>query len=97
MTFSNREKGSYSMSKFEATLAAVCLAAVQWCSAPTRALAEGLTADTFDKLHRELTSVKEPWQTLPWQLSLVGACKQAARENKPVYMLCRSGHPLGCV
>jgi hypothetical protein len=85
------------MSKFATTLAAVCLAAVLWCSAPTRAPAEELTADTFEQLHKELTSVKEPWQTLPWQLSLAEACKQAAKENKPVYMLCRSGHPLGCV
>ena len=57
---------------------------------------DSLCAD-FEKLHKELTAAKEPWQTMPWQLSLVEACEQAAKENKPVYMLCRSGHPLGCV
>ena len=69
-------------------------------NAPLHALppgSSGLTLAEFEKLHKELTGVKEPWQTLPWQRSLVEACKQAARENKPVYMLCRSGHPLGCV
>jgi hypothetical protein len=56
-----------------------------------------LTLVDFTKLHKDLTSAKEPWQTIPWQLSLVEARALAAKENKPVYMLCRSGHPLGCV
>lgn len=51
----------------------------------------------FAKLHRELVAAKEPWQRIPWHLSLLDAQKQAAKENKPVYMLCRAGHPLGCV
>lgn len=51
----------------------------------------------FEKLHKELTCTKEAWQTLPWQLSLLDAQRLAAKENKPIYMLCRSGHPLGCV
>ena len=33
------------------------------------------TVDTFEQLHKELTSVKEPWQTLPWHLTLVEASK----------------------
>ena len=57
----------------------------------------GLSKGEFDKLHKELTSVKEPWQSLSWQLSLLEARTQAVKENKPIYMLCRSGHPLGCV
>jgi riboflavin synthase len=77
------------VSKFKAILAAgLCATAF--------ARAELTTAE-FDKLHKELTGAREAWQAIPWQLSLVQACKQAAKENKPVYMLCRSGHPLGCV
>jgi hypothetical protein len=49
------------------------------------------------KLHRDLTAAKEAWQAIPWHLSLLEARAQAAKENKPVYMLCRAGHPLGCV
>ncbi|MSQ96863.1 MAG: hypothetical protein EXR98_20235 [Gemmataceae bacterium] len=64
---------------------------------PTRTDAGGITNKGFDELHKELSSAREPWQNLPWQLSLVQACSEAAKENKPVYMLCRSGHPLGCV
>ena len=85
------------MRKLTITLTAVCLAAVQWSTAPGRTGADGIDNTVFDKLHKELSSAKEPWQNLPWQLSLVQACSEAAKENKPVYMLCRSGHPLGCV
>ena len=56
-----------------------------------------LTQADFARLHRELTAAKEPWQTIPWHVSLLEAQKQAVKENKPVYMLCRAGHPLGCV
>ena len=59
--------------------------------------AAGPGDDPFERLHRELTAAREPWQTLPWHLSLLEARAQAARENKPIYLLCRSGHPLGCV
>lgn len=51
----------------------------------------------FAKLHRDLTTAKEAWQTIPWHLSILEARTQAAKENKPVYMLCRAGHPLACV
>jgi hypothetical protein len=63
-------------------------------------LAWGQAADTpaeFAKLHKELTATKEAWQAIPWHVSLLEARTQAAKENKPIYMLCRAGHPLGCV
>lgn len=59
--------------------------------------AEGLSRAEFEKLHRELQSPRELWQSIPWKLSLLDARSQAAKEKKPIYMLCRSGHPLGCV
>ena len=57
----------------------------------------GLTNAEFERLHKELHSPREPWQTIPWKLSLLEARAQAAKEKKPIYMLCRSGHPLACV
>lgn len=57
----------------------------------------GLTPDEFARLHRELTGVSEAWQAIPWRLSLLEAQAEAAAQCKPIYMLCRSGHPLGCV
>ncbi len=54
------------------------------------------TAD-FEKLHKELQSPREAWQSIPWHLSLLEARAQAAKEKKPIYMLARAGHPLGCV
>ena len=62
-----------------------------------RAGAQGLSVKEFEKLHGDLTAVKEAWQTIPWQLTLLDARVSAAKDKKPIYMLCRSGHPLGCV
>ncbi|MCI0463925.1 MAG: hypothetical protein L0Z62_43885 [Gemmataceae bacterium] len=60
--------------------------------------ARGLSAAEFEKLHRLLQpSREEAWQQLPWKLSILEARDQAAREKKPIFMLVRSGHPLGCV
>ena len=75
---------------------AACLSALLIC-ANANCDARKLTLADFTKLHKELTSVREAWQTIPWQLSLLEARAIAAKENKPVYMLCRAGHPLGCV
>jgi hypothetical protein len=60
--------------------------------------AQSLSAAEFEKLHRLLRPAREAaWQKLPWKLSLLEARDQAAREKKPVFLLVRSGHPLGCV
>jgi len=59
--------------------------------------AAGLTVAEFQRLHRELQPPKEEWRSLPWQTSLLAARAIALREKKPLYMLVRSGHPLGCV
>jgi len=60
--------------------------------------AQGLSAAEFERLHRLLRPSREAaWQQLPWKLSLLEARDQAAREKKPVFLLVRSGHPLGCV
>ena len=64
------------------------------------ACADEFTLDEaqFQKLHRQLQPpVGESWRELPWQLSLLKAQELAAKEKKPVYMLVRSGNPLGCV
>lgn len=57
----------------------------------------GLTVAQFEKLHKKLTAATEPWQSIPWHVSLLEARSQAIEEKKPIYMLCRAGHPLGCV
>jgi len=57
-----------------------------------------ITQAEFDKLLQLLHPTKqEPWQAVPWKLSILEAQAQAAKEKKPVFMLVRSGHPLGCV
>lgn len=58
----------------------------------------GFSQREFDELHGLLHPAKrEPWQAVPWKLSILEAQAQAAKEKKPIFMLVRSGHPLGCV
>jgi len=58
---------------------------------------ERLSQAEFQKLHADLNPPAAPWEGIPWRLSILEACAEAAKEKKPVYMLVRSGHPLGCV
>ena len=58
---------------------------------------QGISQADFEKLHDELTPEAAAWEAVPWRLSMLEACAVAVREKKPVYMLVRSGHPLGCV
>lgn len=52
----------------------------------------------FLRLHTALQApADEAWHALPWRISVLAARDDAARQQKPVYMLVRSGHPLGCV
>ena len=53
---------------------------------------------TFTELHTQLQPPEnEAWRELPWQDSILKARTLAGTQKKPVYMLVRSGHPLGCV
>ena len=64
----------------------------------TSVQAAGLSEAEFKEWHGKLAPpADEPWQDLPWKLSVLEAQALAAKEKKPVYMLVRSGHPLGCV
>lgn len=56
-----------------------------------------LSRADFERLHKELFASKEAWQEIPWRLSILEAQAAAVKEKKPIYMLVRSGHPLGCV
>lgn len=70
------------------------LATVLGIAVPASALDEA----RFRELHEQLTpSQQEAWRDLPWELSIRNAQARATAERKPVYMLVRSGHPLGCV
>ena len=57
-----------------------------------------LDEDRFVELHQQLRPpAEEGWSSIAWKTSLAQACVQAAREKKPLLMVCRAGHPLGCV
>jgi len=79
-----------------AALTALLMALLSWQG--QSAAPRELTTEEFEKLHRQLQPPRdEAWRTIPWKLTLLEAQQQAARKKKPVFMLVRSGHPLGCV
>jgi hypothetical protein len=80
-----------------ATVAGTTSVEPVWGIPPRPPCEDALDVTQFNKLHGELTSAREAWQSIPWHLSILDARAEAAREKKPVYMLCRAGHPLGCV
>lgn len=56
-----------------------------------------LTEETFHSLHKQLQpSLSEPWRTIPWNTSLLGAQREAAKTRKPLFIWAMDGHPLGC-
>lgn len=57
-----------------------------------------ITDAEFASLHVELAPHGgDAWLQVPWHLSLAHALRAAARENKLLAMVVRSGHPLGSV
>lgn len=65
---------------------------------PVAVGAPALDESTFKRLHDQLQPPQdEAWRELPWQDSLLKAREHAATQKKPIYMLVRSGNPLGCV
>jgi hypothetical protein len=73
------------------------LAGLALCPLSHAGEAPGLAPAEFRKLHEQLVAAHEPWEAIPWRLSLLEAQAAAARDKKPIYLLVRSGHPLGCV
>lgn len=58
----------------------------------------GFEVEEFKTLHARLRPpAAEGWSSIVWKTSLAQACVRAIREKKPLFMVVRSGHPLGCV
>ncbi len=57
---------------------------------------EPLTEADFDKIHKVLSAGKEdPWETIPWMISVREARLAAAKQKKPILLWAHNGHPLG--
>jgi hypothetical protein len=58
----------------------------------------GLNDAEFQKLYEQLAPQNgDEWRLLPWHNSILDAVREAVKDKRPVYMLVRSGNPLGCV
>jgi hypothetical protein len=63
------------------------------CSAAKQ---EDSGAAEFEKLLRSFEPRDhEAWGSIPWQISLVEAREIAILEEKPIFVWCLDGHPLG--
>jgi hypothetical protein len=49
----------------------------------------------FKDLKARLDVHKQPWASIPWQVSLTEARELAAKTNKPIFMAVGTGNPLG--
>ena len=59
--------------------------------------AEPLTDAKFRELLKQLQPASdESWRTIPWKIALLDAQRNAAKENKPIFIWAMDGHPLGC-
>ena len=64
---------------------------------PPSVQAEPLTDAKFRELLKQLQpAIDEPWRTIPWRIALLDAQRNAAKENKPIFIWAMDGHPLGC-
>jgi hypothetical protein len=58
-------------------------------------LQDGLSADAFEKLHKELQPPKdEAWMSVPWKINLLEARDLAAVQKKPILIWSMDGNPL---
>ena len=75
-----------------------CVAWALLALAATAKEPAALSEAEFKKLHTQLQPPKdEPWRGVPWKDTIHEARDEAAAQKRPVFMLVRSGHPLGCV
>ena len=52
----------------------------------------------FQRVHARLRPPAEAgWSSIAWKTSIAPACVEAVRQKQPLFMVVRSGHPLGCV
>lgn len=56
-----------------------------------------LTVEQFDRLSKLLHVKGQPWATIPWRTSVTAARAQAAREQKPIFLVVNTGNCLGWV
>ncbi|MCR9292976.1 MAG: hypothetical protein NXI32_09685 [bacterium] len=59
--------------------------------------ADELTQERFDQLLQEVQPAKDAmWRTIPWNISLLDAQRQAVEQRKPIFIWAMDGNPLGC-
>ncbi|MEO6597641.1 MAG: hypothetical protein ABIP94_23095 [Planctomycetota bacterium] len=59
--------------------------------------ANELDEQRFAALQRQLSpDPAVPWRSIPWRIHLLEAQREAAAQQKPLFLWAMDGHPLGC-
>lgn len=78
-------------------LVGIYIVAMVAATFPSSVQAEPLTDAKFRELLEQLQPTSdEPWRTIPWKISLLDAQRNAAQENRIIFIWAMDGHPLGC-
>jgi hypothetical protein len=75
----------------------VSLLLVAGLSAHVKLQSPPLDDARFTKLQASLTPAEDvTWRRIPWRIELLAAQREAAQQNKPLFVWAMDGHPLGC-
>ena len=75
----------------------VCVLLCVAGAVPGQAVPQPLDDVSVARLQQELTpDPRAPWRSVPWQLDLLAAQRDAAGQHKPLFVWAMDGHPLGC-
>jgi len=56
-----------------------------------------LSEAKFRELQTLLTPAEDTmWRQIPWRIELLEAQREAAKQEKPLFIWAMDGHPLGC-
>ncbi|MFT4512196.1 MAG: hypothetical protein ACI89X_001300 [Planctomycetota bacterium] len=75
----------------------VSLLLVAGLSAQAKLPSPPLDQARFTDLQALLTPAEDAtWRRIPWRIELLAAQREAAKQNKPLFVWAMDGHPLGC-
>lgn len=73
-----------------------CLFILNLVATDFNLLAQTLTKEEFERLHKQLEPGIEKWKTVDWYPDLIRGQKAAIDQSKPMFIWAMDGHPLGC-
>lgn len=87
----------YCLRSMNVTTASLSLLLIAGLGAQVKLQSPPLDDARFAKLQALLTPAEDvTWRRIPWRIELLLAQREAAQQNKPLFVWAMDGHPLGC-